>query len=230
MNVETITNNWDRENKDRIDRNFKNLSKLPISIIKDLLRVDPSISSTKVNGLKTSPRMDLRSLNEYGVNFKTINSSIIYNVKIYADRSGKMGIGLVEQRLGEVSGAQIGYIIVDLVKGWNSVPLLFEVEAGKEYTLFKRMVAENILTNTQTVDGWSTFPDFINSDLKFQSGKHINQESTVKNYSTFFEIETVSNPAQVFKILNDRAKSTPQFYVGTNPPGDVQFWFKPVGS
>lgn len=228
MNIETLTNHWDRENKNRIQRNFNILARIPTNIIEDLLTADPTEIKTKKNGLSIPNNMDLRLLNDFGINFTAKTDGVIYKTKIYARTSGKIGVGLHEQKVTDVAGALIKYIVVNVSAGWNTVVLNFPIRVGESYTLFKRFEGESILTNTTIVRGWNTYP-FTENGMRFNAGKFLNDTKTYTNYSTFFEIELVTNPAQVFKMLNDKAKPLPQFYVGDTPPPDAQFWFKPVG-
>lgn len=225
--IKLLTNRWDNDNKNRIDDNFRYLSKIPSEIIHDLLSLDPSKIDTRLNGLSKSSN-DLRNLDDYGINFRADVNGVLFRTQVYASRSGKLGIGLHEQKTNDVAGALIKYIVVDVKSGWNSVILNFPVEVGQSYTLFKRNESETILTSSEIISGWATYP-WISNGLTFNAGKYLDQAGTYRNYSTFFEIELVTNPATVFYMMYESAKPDPQFHVGSTPPTEGQFWFRPVG-
>ncbi len=226
--IEKLTNNWDKENKERIDRNFANLGRLDLNIMEDILSNDVTKLTPKINGKKLSDRQTTSSLNDFGVNITAEVNGVISNAWVYTANDMRIGLGIAEQETSDKYSAINKLIEVDLKKGWNKVGLLFPVEQNKSYTLFRRDVGEGTSTGSVSISGWSTHP-FESNGLKFNSGKYLNDTLTYQNYSPFFELELITSPAQIYKIMNDSVKAEQQFYVGDNPPSDAQFWFKPVG-
>jgi len=226
--IEKLTNNWDRDNKNRIDRNFAILGRLELDIMEDFFNADPSVLSTKINGLSKPAGFDLRNLNNYGINFTANVNGIIHRAWVYAESNGEIGFGLAEQNRNDVHTSIIRYITVNLKSGWNEVTLNFPVEQNISYTIFRRNVNDGIRLNTKSVSGWSDYP-FVSNGLTFRAGKFLDEAATYANYGPFFDIELVTSLSQVYKIANDSVKPTPYIYVGDNPPLEAQFWFKPVG-
>lgn len=227
--IEKLTNNWDRDNKNRIDRNFANLGKLDLMIMDDFFNVDPSVLTPKINGLERKDmERDMRDLNNFGTNVTAEVNSILHKAWVFSSVAGKMAFGCAEQERNGVATSINNLIEVDLISGWNKVTLNFPLEQNKSYTIFKRNVNQSIQLGNVTVDAYSDHP-FISNGLKFNAGKFINEAGTYKNYFPFFEIELITSLAQVYKIANDSVKPSLQIYVGSNPPLETQFWFKPVG-
>ena len=227
IKIEKLSANWDRENKERIDNNFAELSKLDLKIMDDFLHADPSNLTPKVNGLERSHEGVLRTLNDYGTNFTATTNGVIHRGWVYVVKDGEMGFGLAEQERNEEATSINKYIIVNLKSGWNQVTLNFPVEQNKSYTLFKRNESDSVSVRNSHVYGWTTFP-FQENGLVFNAGKYLNSHLTYVNYSPFYDIELITSPAQIYKIANESIKPPQQFYVGDNPPEDAQFWFKPV--
>ncbi len=226
--IEILTNNWDRDNKERIDRNFANLGKLDLDIMDDFLHTDPSQLTPRINGLSRPSTPDLRTLNDFGINVTAEVNGVIHRAWVYVNKTGGVGFGIAEQERNGVAKAIIRYITLNLKQGWNHVILNFPVEQNKSYTLFKRNVDETVLINTASILGWADYP-FKRNGLDFNAGKFLNETSTYTNYGPFFEIELITSLAQIYKISGDSVKPSQQFYVGDNPPSDAQFWFKPLG-
>ncbi len=226
--IEKLTNNWDKENKERIDRNFANLGRLDLNIMEDILSNDVTKLTPKINGKKLSDRQTTSSLNDFGVNITAEVNGVISSAWVYTANDMRIGLGIAEQETSDKYTAINKLIEVDLKKGWNEVELLFPVEQNKSYTLFRRDIGEGTSTGSLSISGWSTHP-FQSNGLIFNSGKYLNDTLTYQNYSPFFELELITSPAQIYKIMNDSVKAEQQFYVGDSPPSDAQFWFKPVG-
>lgn len=224
--IEILTNNWDRDNKERIDRNFANLGKLDLNIMEDILGGDPEKLTPKINGKKLSDRQTTTSLNDFGINVTAEVNGVISHAWVYSSSNRRIGLGIAEQKVSDRYTAINKFIEVDLKTGWNEVELLFPVEQNKSYTLFRRDVGEGTSTGSVSITGWNTHP-FLSNGLKFNAGKYLNETGTYRNYSPFFEIQLITSPAQIYKIMNDSVKPKQQFYVGDNPPSDAQFWFKP---
>lgn len=228
MTIEKIGLPLDREELDKLNRNLENLNKLDYKIMQDFLRGDPSQLTPQINGLMRSSDLDMRLLNDFGTNFVADVNGVIYKAQVYAGSSGELGFGLAEQATNDVASSELYFKVVEVKSGWNEITLNFPVQQGKQYTLFKRIVGENILTNSQLISGWNTYP-FISNGLTMEAGKYLNQTGTYRNYTPFYEIQLITSLAQIYKIANDSVIPPQQFYVGDNPPVDAQFWFKPVG-
>lgn len=228
MDIRTITSQWNDVNLDRINHNFSELRGIEYRAIQDMLSTDPGKLTPIVNGISKPAELDMRLLNNYGINFIPKVNGIIHKVSVYCGSAGKLGFGLAAQTTNDVTTSELYFDTFDLKRGWNEVELNFPVEQGAQYTLFKRFVGDSILTNTTIVNGWADYP-FMDDGLRFVAGKYLDDILTYRNYSTFFDIRVITSLAQIYKIANDRVKPPQQFYVGDNPPLDAQFWFKPVG-
>lgn len=226
--IEKLTNNWDRENKNRIDRNFENLGRLDLNIMEDILNSDPSDYSPKINGKLKEDMERTTSISEYGTNITAEVNGVITRAWVYSSDSINLGLGIAEQEFNDKSTAIIKVVEKNLKTGWNEVELNFPVEQNKSYTLFKRDVGEGTSTGVVTISGWNSHP-FLSEGLKFNGGKVLDETGSYTNYTPFFEIEMITSPAQLYKIMNDSVKPKSQFYVGDTPPDNAQFWFKPVG-
>lgn len=228
VNIEPITNNWDRENRDIIQRNFDKLARQKYEIMKDFLDADPSKLNAKLNGKLRADMGTTSNLNNFGINFDAEVNGVIWRAWVYADQAGKVLFGLAEQEVNRVASAELKVIEVDLNVGWNHVTLNFPVEQNKSYTIFRRNIGDEISLSRTTIRPWNTHP-FLSEGLVFRGGKYLDEQGSYAAYSPFYEIELVTSPAQIYKIANDSVKPERQFYVGNNPPIDTQFWFKPVG-
>lgn len=228
MNIEKLTNNWDEDNKKRIDSNFAKLASLDYKIMTDFIDSDPAALDTSINGKMRTSEAVLRDLSDYGTNFTAQVNGFIHRGWVYTSGSGRIGFGLAEQTATGVATSETYFTEVDLVSGWNHVTLNFPVEQNKSYTLFKRTIGNSIATYYVAITGWNSHP-FISNGLKFNAGKFLSESSTYISYGPFFEFEVVTNLAQIYKLVNESVVPAQQFYVGDNPPLDAQFWFKPVG-
>ncbi len=226
--IETLTNNWDRDNKERIERNFANLGRLDLQIMEDFLSKDPSKFTPKINGKSIEDRETTTSLNDFGVNVTAEVNGVITHAWVYVADARKLGLGIAEQNRDGLYTGINKLVEMELKSGWNRVSLMFPVEQNKSYTLFRRDIGEGTSTGSLSISGWSTHP-FQSNGLVFNAGKFLDDTKTYQNYSPFFDIELITSPAQIYKLANDSVKPAQQFYVGDNPPSDAQFWFKPVG-
>lgn len=228
MTIEILTNNWDSDNKERIDRNFATLGSMDYRVMQDFFNSNPSKLTPAINGKNRPAARDLRLLDNFGTNFTAEVNGIIHRAWVFASVSGKLGFGMAEQDQSGPASSELFFIEVDLTAGWNLVTLNFSVEQNRSYTIFKRFVNESITTNSMRITGWATHP-FMSEGLTFNAGKFLDETGTYTNYGPFFEIEFVTSLAQVYKIANESVVPPKQFYVGDNPPQSSQFWFKPVG-
>lgn len=225
--IEPLTNNWDRENKERIERNFANLAKLDLEIMHDFLEADPEKLDTKLNGLKRADMQLSSNLNNYGINVTAEVNGVVYRAWVYATQNASVQFGLAEQEPNRVVSAELIVKEYNLKAGWNRVTLNFPLEQNKSYTLFRRNIEFGVPLSRTTISGWGSYP-FLKNGLNFNGGKYLDQQGAYLAYTPFYEIEFVTSPAQVYKIANESVKPPQLFYVGDEPPLDVQFWFKPV--
>ncbi len=227
MAIEKITGSWDAVNLERINQNFELLNSRELEFMKDFLSTDPSTLTPLLNGKEKLDNLDMHSLNNFGINFRAEVNGIIYKASVYANRSGKLGVGLAKQLSSDVMSEELYYKTVNLKRGWNEIVLNFPVEQNVNYTLFRRSEGDVIQTANLNAAPWGSHP-FIENGIKFIVGKFLDETTTYGRYSTFFEIQLITSLAQIYKIANDSVKPAQQFYVGDNPPQDAQFWFKPV--
>lgn len=229
MEMKDISNNWNEQTVENIKENFKKLSGIKNDIIQDVMSADPNDYNLHLNGLKKPSKVtDTRNLNDYGINFLANNNALINSAWVYAATSGKVSFGLATQAVAGIATGTIKLIECDLKAGWNKVILNFPIEQGVHYTMFKRNLSESINLAAQTISGWNTY-NFIENGLDFKAGKYLTDTRTYTAYSPFFEIELITNIAQIYKIMNDSVKPAPQFHMGENPPTESQFWFRPIG-
>lgn len=229
MTIERIGSPLDRTELDKINKNFENLSKIDYKIMRDFLNADPGKLTPSLNGVeKPTGDLDIRNLNDFGVNFTPGINGVIYQTSVYAAQSGALGIGLAEQDRNDVASSELYLKVIDVRQGWNTVVLNFPVSQGKGYTLFKRNMESDISLAVRVISSWANH-QFINGGLRMNIGKYLNDTNTYSVYNGLFEIQLITSLAQVYKIANDSVIPPQQFYVGDNPPQDAQFWFKPVG-
>lgn len=226
--VRKLLTKWNDENREIIDSNFREVNSIDLKIMEDFLKSDPSKLDVKLNGLKKPSAIDPSNLNDYGTNYRAEVNGIIHAGWIYANHSGKVGIGLAEQETNSIAGSQIAFKQYTLSKGWNRLVLNFPVAQNQNYTLFKRNVDGPMDINTYLTDGYANTQFMVNGLIP-SVGKFLDETGTYRNFSPLFEIEFITNLSQIYKLVNNSVKPPQQFYVGDNPPTDAQFWFKPVG-
>ena len=228
--MKLIGNIWDSNTRNTINDNFKKINESQLNIIKDLLESDPKNLDLTLNGLnkQEADLNDFRNLDNFGTIITPKQSAVIYGGWVNARESGKVIFAIAEQELNSSSHIIIKEKEFQVTKGWNFIKLIFPVEARKNYNLYKKNVNNTMSFAQKLLDSYSG-TEFLNGDLNIRAGKFLNSTNTARNYSPFFEISTITNLVQIYKLLNDSTVTGNPIYVGDNPPTTAQFWFKPVG-
>lgn len=222
MKLNQILSVWNEENVQNINDNFEKIEAREAKIVSDILSKNEVSSKPKINGVNRPTGSDFRYLNNAGINFTANTDGAIHRTWIYASSTAEIGIGLaIHPEPSKPNWEEVCYKIFPLSIGWNHVELNFPVEKGIRYTLFKRFIKKDIATLSTTLNGWDTHPEIMNNGLKIHIGAALTG-GTFTNYNTFFEIELITNFAQLFRLMSER------FYVGSTPPPEAKYWLKPL--
>ena len=223
MNIQTISSIWDENNAKKINENFEEIGDREGKLVSDILSNNEEASKPQINGVNRPGGSDFRYLNNAGLNFTANVNGVLYRTWIYAGATAEMGVGLaLHPNPNQPAGEEVCYKTFLLRHGWNHVELNFPVEKGKRYTLFKRSVTKDITTLATILNGWAANPDIMNNGLKFHCGAAL-VGGTMTNYNAFFEIELITNLAQLFRLRDEKV------YIGDTPPLEAKYWFKPLG-
>ncbi len=222
MKMNQVSSVWDEGNAKSINDNFEVIQDREAKIVSEILSKNEDSNKPQINGVKRPGGSDFRYLNDCGINFTANTNGALYRTWIYAGGTAEMGIGLaLHPNPNQMAGEELFYKVYSLRHGWNHVELNFPVEKGKRYTLFKRKVTKEITTLATVMHGWSTHPDIMNNGLKFHCGAALIGGS-ITNYNAFFEIELITTFAQLFSLRDEK------LYVGSTPPPEARYWFKPL--
>lgn len=224
MNIQTISSIWDENNAKTINENFEEIGDREGKLVSDILSSNEEASKPQINGVDRSLATTFSYLNNAGTNFTASMDGVIHRTWIYAGGTAELGLGLALHPVPyQQAGEEVCYKTFPLRHGWNHVELNFPVEKGKRYTLFKRAVTKDITTLSVLLRGWNAHPDIMNNGLKFHCGAWLAGGDTFANYNAFFEIEFITNLAQLFRLRDEKV------YIGDAPPLEAKYWFKPLG-
>lgn len=230
MSLKTIGSSWNAGTVSDLNGNFKHLSGIEVRAIQSMFESASGDLTPIQVGLPKNNSLDMRALNDFGINFTANTNAVIHTADVYSATTTKFTVGLAEQNASGVATSELHLKEVQVNAGWNKVEINFPIEAGRNYTLFKRYAGNSVVTNTQTVSGWVNH-NFMGQgeDITFRAGKFLNDTRTYSSYSTFFNIALITNLAQVYHIMSTSVAKGMDVYVGDNPPADSNFWFKPIG-
>lgn len=230
MTIRTIGPSLDRTAVDNINLNFSDLARMPGDVIKDLLSYNNGNLPFDRNSMPLPTSGANNTLNDYGMAFESQVNGIIHRIQVRTNAAGKIAIGIAEQQPGYVAGAILHIKEIDVISGIQTLVLDFPIEQGKSYNLFKRNLEGSAIGfRLQTVQGWQTNTgQWQGNSLSMLGGMFLSATGTNANL-VFFNVDIVTNIAQIYKLMNESVKLPQQFYVGNTPPGDAQFWFRPVG-
>ncbi|WP_424685149.1 hypothetical protein [Enterococcus sp.] len=225
MEIQTITPQWNRENLDKMNENFKALSRLKVEFASQ-------VGSQTVTGDKTclpqSKRSGTRRVSNIGIAFRSWVDSYIIGFSTFANQAG-----FVEFYMTNYSGSGVAATVeytrkrVRLKAGWNRVDFQCKINAGEDYALACLFIDSGIeLGNASST--WST-------DLAMQNTAFIEPISayyptsgaTGTAYLYFFDVEVASSIAAM-QILN---KQSSKFFEisETEPTDDSVLWIRPKG-
>ena len=228
--MKLIGSMWDVNTRDTINENFRKMNESQVKVINDLLEKNTNRLDLKLSGLNKHEANlnDHRDLNNYGIILSPTQSAVIYGGWVHSLNDGKVIFGIAEQEVNSASYIVIKEKEFQVTSGWNFIKLVFPVEARKNYNLYKKNVSAKISLAVKVLDSF-TNTEFLNGDLNIRAGKSLTSTGTAKSYTPFFEISTITNLAQIYKLMDDSTVFSNPIYVGDNPPTTAQFWFKPVG-
>lgn len=226
MQIEKLTNQWDSDNKERIERNFSFLSGMEYRLMREFFETGSELD-LESNGLPSSEMSSENTLNNYGIIFIARLNCVLHEVSVYAGGAGTIEIVLAKQRVRNTATETLYTTEVSLKKGWNKVVLNYPLQNGVSYNLYRRAVGSNVLLGRKLVSSGFNNENFIGNSLNVIAGMDPNKTGTYLTYGYWFDLKVITNLSQIYRVMNDSVDYPEQFYVGQSPPTNAQFWFRP---